>query len=144
MPELESYTEFFMTEILQKTFCLNTHAHVNFRSQCYGIWTYSCNASVVCSRLERFYVREKYFYYKTRLAISCTVHFYNAVVVTQSRRIGSWLKYFETQPNSDLITAPRWVSPKVYFCACTQTVTTQIRDTPISCKGRFNEAAAQL
>jgi hypothetical protein len=43
------------------------------------------------SRLERFYVREKYFYYKTRHAISCAVNFYNAGVVTWSRRIGSRL-----------------------------------------------------
>jgi hypothetical protein len=40
-----------------------------------------------CSRLERFYIT---FVLKTCHAISCAVNFYNASVVTQDRRIGSW------------------------------------------------------
>jgi hypothetical protein len=40
--------------------------------------------------LERFYIGEKMiFILKTRRAISCAVNFYNAGVVTQSRRIGA-------------------------------------------------------
>jgi hypothetical protein len=46
-----------------------------------------------CSRLERFYIGEKIiFILQTRLAFSCIVNFYNAGVVTRSRRIGSWFQ----------------------------------------------------
>jgi hypothetical protein len=64
---------------------------IGSRSQSYDFLIYSYNHQR-CSRLERFYVREKYvFLIKTRHAVSCAVNFYNAGVVTQSRRIGSWL-----------------------------------------------------
>jgi hypothetical protein len=53
---------------------------------------YSYNASVVVGYVESFYVREKYFYIiKMFHAISCAANFYDAGVVTPSRRIGSSL-----------------------------------------------------
>jgi hypothetical protein len=36
--------------------------------------------SVVVCMLERFYIREKYFYYKARHAISCAVNFYKLYI----------------------------------------------------------------
>jgi hypothetical protein len=44
-----------------------------------------------CSRLERFYLGEKFiFILKTRFAISFVLNFHNASVVTRDRRIGCY------------------------------------------------------
>jgi hypothetical protein len=51
-------------------------------------FTYNYNASIVCIRLELFYIGSKKKNLKTRQAISCVANFYNAGVVTRDHRIG--------------------------------------------------------